>query len=374
MKDGEHGDADEQFHPDTIAVIAGRPARAPGAPLNAPMVPASTYQHGGELTYARDGNPGWQAFEAALGALEHGHCVAFASGLAASSAILDELPPGAKVIAQRAPYYGVAQQLRERAARGLIQLETHDALTADGLASSIAGTALVWIESPTNPMLDVVDLPAVIVIAKGAGALVAVDNTFATPVEQTPLTLGADLVLHSGTKMIGGHSDLLLGAVVAADPAFKERLLERRSAAGSTPGVLEAYLALRGLRTLPARMARAQASARELAARLAGHPRVARVRYPGSGTMISFETRGSGEDAEAVCEACRLIVHATSLGGVESSLERRARYASERKAGTPDTLIRLSVGLEHLEDIWRDLDRALLAGKPTSRAPSPHAG
>ena len=358
----------ESLHPETIAVIAGRPGRSPGAPLNAPIVPASTYHHGGDLEYGRDGNPGWEALEAALGDLEHGHCVTFASGLAAASAILDELPNGARVIAQRVPYFGVTGLLQERVRRGQIELETHAALTAEGLAGSIEGAALLWIESPTNPMLDVVDLPAVIDVAKRAGALVVVDNTFATPFGQTPIAMGADLVLHSGTKMIGGHSDLVLGAVVAADPALQRRLFERRHNTGSIPGVLEAYLALRGLRTLPARFARAQATARELVVRLAGHPHVRRVRYPGTGSMISFETTGSGEGAEAICEAARLIVHATSLGGVETTMERRARYASERAAGTPATLIRLSVGLEHLDDLWRDLDRALGAAEPQDPA------
>jgi len=350
---------DVSLQPETIAVIAGRPARSPGAPLNAPIVPASTFHHGGELEYGRDGNPGWEALETALGELEHGHCVTFASGLAATTAILDELPQGAKVIAQRAPYYGVSALLKERVRRGQLDLETHATLTVEGLAGRIEGAALVWAESPTNPMLDVVDLPAVIAVAKQAGALVVVDNTFATPFGQTPLALGADLVLHSGTKLIGGHSDLLLGAIVATDPSLARRLRERRASTGATPGVLEAYLALRGLRTLPARLGRAQSTASELAGRLARHPRVTRVRYPGAGTIISFDATGSGEDAEAVCEAARLIVHATSLGGVETTMERRARYASERAVGTPDTLIRLSVGLEHVEDLWRDLERAL---------------
>jgi cystathionine gamma-synthase len=352
---------DEALHPETIAVIAGRPEHLPGAPLNEPITPASTYRHGGDLVYARDGNPGWEALEAALGELEHGRCVTFASGLAATSAVLDELPQGSRVIAQRAPYYGVAALLRERADRGQIELETHAALTTEAIADTIDGATLVWIESPTNPVLDVVDLPAVIALAKGAGSMVLVDNTFATPFGQTPLTLGADLVMHSATKFIGGHSDLLLGAIVAADPAFEARLRARRSKTGATPGVLEAYLALRGLRTLPARYARGQSTAKDLAQRLAKHPRVSRVRYPGSGAMISFETTGSAEDAEAVCDAARLIVHATSLGGAETSMERRARYASERSVGTPDTLIRLSVGLEHVEDLWRDLERALAA-------------
>lgn len=349
----------ETLHAETIAVIAGRPGRAPGAPLNAPIVPASTYHHGGDLGYGRDGNPGWEAFEAALGELEFGECVAFASGLAAATAILDEVPRGARVIAQRAPYHGVTKLLREREDRGQIELQTHAALTADAIAGTVAGAGMVWIESPTNPMLDVVDLPTVIALAKAAGAQVVVDNTFASPVGQTPIAFGADLVLHSGTKLIGGHSDLLLGAVVAADPGFARRLRDRRSTTGATPGVLEAHLALRGLRTLPIRYERAQATARELVTRLTADARVARVRYPGSGTMISFETTGSGTDAEAVCEATRLIVHATSLGGAETSMERRARYESERSVGTPDTLIRLSVGLEHVDDIWRDLQQAL---------------
>jgi cystathionine gamma-synthase len=351
--------AQKPLHPETIAVIAGRPVRAPGAPLNPPIVPASTYHQGGDLVYGRDGNPGWAAFEEALGALEHGSCVAFASGLAASNAILDELASGVRLVAQSAPYFGVAEQLRERAARGHIDLERLAELTPAALQAIVEGAGLVWVESPTNPMLDVVDLPAVIGIAHAAGALVVVDNTFSTPLGQTPLSLGADVVLHSATKLIGGHSDLLLGAVAARDAAVAERLRERRSTTGATPGALEAYLALRGLRTLPTRLSRAQASAHHLARELADHRRVARVRYPGTGTIISFETIGTADDTEAVCEACRLIVHATSLGGVETSLERRARYPSEREVGTPPTLIRLSVGLEHPDDLWRDLDRAL---------------
>jgi len=174
---------------------------------------------------------------------------------------------------------------------------------------------------------------------------------------------------------VGGHSDLLMGAVAAADPSWADRLRVRRSRGGATPGALEAFLALRGLRSLPVRLERSQTSAAELARRLAAHPAVARVRFPGDpahpdrdlirrqmrggGAMISFETHGSGSDADAVCARCELIVHATSLGGVESSMERRAMHAPEQEAGTPPTLIRLSVGLEHVEDLWRDLDRVL---------------
>ena len=327
--------ADDALHPETLAIVAGRPARAAGAPLNHPIVPASTFHFGVDVEYGRDGNPGWQAFETALGELEGGHCVTFASGLAATSAVLDELPVGTRAISQRAPYFGVANLMRERARRGQLEHEEHATLTVDGLGASIEGAGLVWMESPTNPMLDVVDLPAVIALAKSAGAMVVVDNTFATPFTQQPLEMGADLVLHSVTKLIGGHSDLVLGALVAADPDWAKRLRKRRHDSGAIPGTLEAFLALRGLRTLPTRLARASATARELAARLAAHPSIARVRYPGSGTMIAFETKGSGDDAQAVCDAVRLVVQATSLGAVETTMERRARYPPSAPSTRP---------------------------------------
>ena len=365
------------LHPDTLAVIAGRPPRVGGGPFNAPIVPASTYHANGELVYGRDGNPGWLAFEGALGALEGGTAVAFSSGLATTGAVFDELPVGAVVVAQRAPYWGVTEQLRERHERGEIEPRTVDALTPESLADVAEGATLVWAESPTNPMLDVVDIPAVVAVAHAAGAMFAVDNTFATPLLQSPLALGADLVMYSATKHIGGHSDLLLGVAITTDPAWVDRLRRRRYSSGATPGALEAFLALRGLRTLPVRVERAQATAAELAERLIDHPAVAMVRYPGSrvdpfrdlvrrqmsggGTMVSFETHGDAADADAVCTGVLLIVAATSLGGVETMMERRARYPSERAAGTPDTLIRMSVGLEHVDDLWRDLDQALRA-------------
>jgi cystathionine gamma-synthase len=351
----------EHLHPDTLAVVAGRPDRNPGSPLNQPITAASTFHFGdgSDPEYGRDGNPGWRALETALGQLEGGHCVTFSSGLAATSAILDEVPLGARLIGQRAPYFGVANLMQQRAEKNLLKYEPLQELTVDALRPVIDGVGVIWIESPTNPMLDVVDLPAVIGLAKAAGAMVVVDNTFASPFRQHPLGHGADLVMHSVTKLIGGHSDLVMGAVIAKDPAFEARLRKRRHDSGAIPGTLEAYLALRGLRTLPTRLARAESTARELVARLNAHPAIARVRYPGFGQMISFETHGSGEDAEAVCKATRLIVNVTSLGAVESTMERRARYASERAVDTPDTLIRFSVGLEHVDDIWHDLDQAL---------------
>jgi cystathionine gamma-synthase len=208
-----------------------------------------------------------------------------------------------------------------------------------------------------------------------AGALVAVDATFSTPLIVRPLSFGADIVMHSATKYLSGHSDLLMGILIARDPEVLAQLRARRDITGAVPGALEAYLALRGLRTLALRLERAQASALELAQRLAAHPRVALVRYPGLpddpgheraarlhdgfGAMLSFELDGSPEEAEAVCERVELITHATSLGGVESLIERRARYAIDAANGAPLNLLRLSVGIEHVEDLWADLKQAL---------------
>ncbi len=365
------------IHRDTQAITAGRPAPEAGAPLNVAITPASTYRADGDLIYGRDGNPGWEALEDALGLLEGGNAVAFASGLAASSAVLDELPLGAVVIAQTALYYGVLEQLRERHDQGRISLQLVDLVTPESLERVGGEASLVWTESPTNPLMEIVDLARVATVAHQMGARLCVDNTFATPILQTPLALGADVVTHSVTKFIGGHADLLLGIAVSRSEDDAVKLRSRRSTAGATPGALEAFLALRGLRTLPVRMERAQATAMLLAQHLHDHPVVSRVRYPGlpdhpgsaivsaqmtgPGAVVAFETHGTAADADAVCQATQLIVPATSLGGVETSMERRGRYPSERDNGTPETLIRLSVGLEHPDDLWADLTQALEA-------------
>jgi cystathionine gamma-synthase len=237
--------------------------------------------------------------------------------------------------------------------------------------------ALVWIESIANPLLVVADVPAIAAGARERGALTVVDATFATPLRQRPLEQGADVVLHSATKLIGGHSDLLLGAAVCADPGHAAALATYRHDHGSIPGALEAFLALRGLRTLPVRLDRSEASASELARRLASHPAVSAVHYPGlpgdsqyerasrvlplgSGPMLSFEVAGSVEQTDAFLGRLRVIAHATSLGGVESLIERRARYAGDAPL-VGATLCRLSVGLEHVDDLWADLDAALRA-------------
>jgi cystathionine gamma-synthase len=359
---------------DSLVVAGGRPGD-PGGPINRPVSFSSTYRSGGRLVYAREGNPTWAAFEEVLGTLEGGSCLAFASGMAAAAALLETLPANARLAVSGVAYHGLGELVRDRAAAGRLRPEFVDAADLDEVDRGCEGAALLWLETPTNPLLGIVDVAAAARIAHERGALVVVDNTFATPLRQRPLALGADVVLHSATKFLGGHADLLLGALVTADGELLERLDRRRVTDGSVPGVMEAFLALRGVRTLAVRLDRGEHNAAELARRLAGHPAVGRVRYPGLpedpghrlaaeqmsgfGAMLAFETVGDAEAADRVCDAVRLINHATSLGGVETLLERRARYPTEARAGTPPTLLRLSAGIENVEDLWADLDRAL---------------
>jgi cystathionine gamma-synthase len=236
----------------------------------------------GGREYSRDdGTPGWQALEEVLGELEGGEAVAFASGMAAVAAVFDLVPAGARVVAPTDCYAGVGELLADGQEHGRWQVELVD-VTDTAAAVAAAGRAdLVWLESPTNPLLDIADLPAVCAAGRDAGALVAVDNTFATPLLQQPLALGAHIVMHSATKFLGGHSDLLLGIAVADSAEPASRLRRRRTTAGATPGGLETFLVLRGLRTLALRLEQGQRSAAELARRLADHPTVTRVRYPG---------------------------------------------------------------------------------------------
>ena len=364
---------------ETVAVTAGRPDRVVDAPLNPPVVFASTYigahdVSAAEIGYGRYGNPTWQALEQAIGALEGGQALTFASGMAAVHAVLELMSPGTVVVIPHNCYLGVAEAVDRRAARDGWQVRrVNVADTAEVLAAA-AGADLVWIESPTNPTIEVADLPA-LGRSLSAETLFVVDNTFATPLLQRPLESGADIVLHSATKLLSGHSDVLLGALVTGldDGKTFQALDAVRRSSGAAPGPMEAYLALRGLRTLPLRLAQAQASAQILAERLVGHKHVQRVRFPGLatdpghdvarrtmlgfGSLISIDL-ADAKTAEAFVEGCSLWVFATSLGGVESTMERRRRWGGELLS-VPEGLIRMSVGIEHVEDLWADLAQAL---------------
>lgn len=364
---------------ETLAVTAGRPERVVDAPLNPPVVFASTYvgahdvQAAG-LGYGRYGNPTWQALEEALGALEGGRALTFSSGMAAAHAVLELLPPGGVLVIPHNCYLGVAEAVDRRAAKYGGQVRRVNVANTTEVLSAADGADVVWIESPTNPTIEVADLPALGRNLPGQTMFV-VDNTFATPLLQRPLESGADIVLHSATKLLSGHSDVLLGALVTQidqEQPF-ETLDQIRRSVGTAPGPMEAYLALRGLRTLPLRLAQAQRTAQILAERLVTHRCVHRVRFPGLvsdpghdvalrtmsgfGSLISIEL-ADAKTADAFIDACSLWVFATSLGGVESTFERRRRWLGEL-ATVPEGLVRMSVGIEHVEDLWADLAQAL---------------
>ena len=346
--------------PATIAVHAGRPAHEPDQPLNVPITMASTYVAGGDKEYGRYTNDAWVAFEEALGRLEGGRALSFASGLAAVATLLD-LVNDSVVLATEQSYLGTIGQLADLEARGRLTARLTDfsdtAAVVKMLKKLDGEVALVWVETPTNPGMQLADLPAVIAAAHEAGARVVVDNTFATPLLQQPLALGADIVIHSATKFIAGHSDVVMGAVVVSDDTLWDVLKARRDLLGAIPGPFEAWLALRGLRTLHLRVERSAANAATLAERLAAHPAVAEVRYPGFGGMLAA-VLPTAEQADLLTHSTKLWVHATSLGGVESTFERRRRWKTE-SATVPDGLVRMSVGIEDVDDLWDDLSQAL---------------
>ncbi|WP_432789703.1 PLP-dependent aspartate aminotransferase family protein [Brevibacterium sp. K11IcPPYGO002] len=407
--------ARSEYAADTIVVETGRPQRTDGASVNPPIELSSTFVGAGDISaspyaYARFDTPAWTPFEEALGQLEHASLpgLVFGSGLAAISAVISLVPAGGTLIIPTHSYQGAlasAEQIAGRQNFDLVTVDISDTeaviaaldraghattgqADTDGTAASAGDTdgtpasasagaagspGMLWIESPTNPMLEVADVPALAAAAKDRGFLVCVDNTFATPLLQTPLDLGVDIVVHSVTKYLAGHSDVVLGAVITGNTELREELHTERSMRGGIAGPFEVWLALRGLRTLAVRLDRAQANAQAIAERLAAHPAVVETRYPGLpddpgharaaaqmngfGAIISF-TVESADKATAIAEAVRLWTPATSLGGVESLIERRRRHPSE-PATVPEGLIRLSVGIENLDDLWADLEAAL---------------
>ncbi|HLI61172.1 MAG TPA: PLP-dependent transferase [Solirubrobacteraceae bacterium] len=369
--------ADDAFAPriETRLITGGRPAPTPDGPLNEPITPASAL-HPGDVGYARGEAPAWRGLERVIGDLEGGEAVAFASGMAAASAAISLFAARPTVVAPSVCYQHIRASLQELRDSGRATLRLVDVTDTDAVIAACEGADVLWLESPTNPLLGIADLPALCGWARERDVLCVVDNTLATPLGQRPLALGAHVVVHSATKAMGGHSDLLLGAAVTREPELLDGLRHARSHGGATPGALEVFLCLRGLRTLALRYARAQESAGVLAQRLSAHPEVSEVRYPGlpddpgharasevmdgPGFMLTFSVTGGAARADALLERLRVLTHATSLGGVETLIERRARYPAERDV-VPENLLRVSVGCEHVEDLWDDLAQALAA-------------
>ncbi len=300
--------------------------------------------------------------------------MAFASGMGAVSAVLEPVPDGAVVVAPRHSYSGTLGLLERLRARRGFEVRLVDVADTGQTVAALDGATLLWVESPTNPMLEIADLPALFGAATDHGVRSCADNTLATPLDQRPLDLGADVVVHSVTKYLAGHSDVVLGALVTRDDDIHEAAIDHRTLCGAIPGPVEAWIALRGIRTLHLRMERAEHNAGVLARRLAAHPAVERVRYPGLpadpghvraaaqmrgyGAMLALEPRGGAAAADRICASTSLWVSATSLGGVESTLERRRRWPEESPT-VPEALIRLSVGIEDVDDLWLDLQHAL---------------
>jgi cystathionine gamma-synthase len=368
---------------ETIAVHAGGDVDPSTGSVSPPIHLSTTFEHGpaseplhGYL-YTREGNPVQSRLEQALAALEGGPvALAFASGMAAGSAYLQSLPGDSHILFHGDVYYSFRIIAAEFLARWGCQAEFVDMCDLGALRKAMrSNTRLVWMETPSNPMMDVVDIAAVGEIAHGAGARLVVDGTFGTPILQRPLELGADAVLHSSTKYFGGHSDVQGGALVFAQrDATVERIEHIRHLLGAVASPFGCWLVLRGLRTLPCRMERHSANAQRIAEALAGHRALEAVLYPGLaahpghevarrqmksfGGMLSLRVKGGRAKALAVASRVKLFVNATSLGGVESLLEHRASSEGPTSR-TPEDLLRLSVGLEHPDDLIEDLRQAL---------------
>ncbi|MDO5618039.1 trans-sulfuration enzyme family protein [Kocuria sp.] len=376
----------QTLRPETVVVAGGRPAPAPDAPVSPSLVLTSTYRGITDMVesdrgYARMSNPTWDDFEGVLGRLEGSElpALAVASGLAAVATVFSLVPAGGHVVMPTHAYQGSQVLVDDAVAAGHLTVTRVDITDTQAVIQAARGADLLWIESPTNPMLEVADLPAILAATRQEGVLTAVDNTFATPLLQQPLTLGADMVVHSVTKYLAGHSDVVLGAVVTSNPQLHATLHHHRSIHGAIAGPFETWLALRGMRTLALRVERAGDNAGILAQRLAEHPAVTRVRYPGLphdpghqrakeqmngrfGAVVSIELGTDAAGAEAVVQALNLWTPATSLGGVESLIERRRRHHDEPES-VPESLLRLSVGIENVEDLWADLNQALMTVK-----------
>ncbi len=370
---------------ETRAIHVGQEPEAEYGAVNIPIYQTSTYAQPAvarpkRYDYARGGNPTREALQTVLASLEGGDGgLAFASGLGAETTLLLTLSPGDHVLLAN-DVYGGTYRLLSQVMRGWgLTFDVVDMTDLDAFRAAVRDeTKIVWVETPTNPLLRIVDVAAAAEIARSVGARCVVDNTFATPYLQRPLELGADVVVHSVTKYLGGHSDLVGGAIVTSDEELAERLAFLQNAVGAVPGPMDCYLALRGVKTLAVRMEAHCGGAKRVAEFLAEHPKVAKVHYPGLpnhpghgiaarqmkdfGGMVSFEV-ATKEEAIRIAESTELFFLAESLGGVESLIEVPAPMTHASVAGSPlevpDTLIRLSVGIEHPDDLVEDLRQAL---------------
>ncbi|WP_449446480.1 trans-sulfuration enzyme family protein [Thermomonas brevis] len=371
------------LRPGTLAVHVGNEADPATGAVAPPIHLATTFRHGpaGEriagYEYQREGNPTNDRLRETLKALEGGEeALTFASGMAAMTTLLESLPAGSRVLFPDECYSGLRMLFGEFLPERGIAVDTVDMADLDAVrAACAAPLAMLWIETPSNPLLKISDIAALSELAHAAGGLAVVDNTFATPLLQRPLALGADIVMHSTTKYFGGHSDVLGGALVfARADAFAQKVAHRLHVTGAVLAPFSAWLTLRGCRSLGARMAMHCASARKLVAFLAAHPAVERVNWPGLpshpghavaaaqmrefGAMLSIQLHGGREAALAVAGRLRLFTNATSLGGCESLVEHRASVEGPNPR-SPQNLLRVSVGLEDEEDLVADFAQAL---------------
>ncbi len=374
----------EKLHPETLAAQGVDLAPLPHRDIVPAIHVASTFERGGDgsypggRVYARDQSPAFDAAEKLLAALEGGaDALLFSSGMAASAAVLQVLKPGDRVLAPARCYWAWRNWLRQFSERWNIELAFYDNSDLADLAEKLKSPAqLLWIETPANPTWEITDIEAAAKLGHAAGALVVVDSTVATPVLTRPLSLGADIVMHSATKYLNGHSDIVAGALVTREISpLWQTIRAARNMGGAIAGAFEAWLLQRGMRTLHLRVRAQSASAQALSERLSQHPAVHTVRYPGLashpghevaarqmqggfGGMISFQVRGGESAAMAVTARLKIFKRATSLGSVESLAEHRASVEGPTTT-CPSDLIRLSVGVEHVEDLWRDLFDAL---------------
>ena len=371
---------------ETKAIHAGRQVDPVTGAVTTPLHLSTTYERSadgsytGGFMYSRGDNPNRRSLEECLTSLEEGYdSVTFASGMAAISAVIESLPQDMpqRIILPDDMYFGVLTLLNETDIGRRFDIVTADMSNLEDLKAAVKSepTGLIWIETPSNPQIKIIDIAAVVSIAKEAGAVTVVDNTTATPVLQNPLSLGADFSLHSVTKYIGGHSDLLLGAVVAKENSqMLKNVRTWQHAKGAVPSSFDCWLALRGVQTLSARMSVHCRSARAIADYLVSHEKVEAVFYPGLpdhpghgiaasqmsdfGGLLSFKVKGTAEDALKIANTVKIFTQATSLGGTHSYIEHRASVEKELTKA-PDTLLRLSVGLENAEDLQEDLAQAL---------------